>query len=106
MDRVHEDVTAETMCGFGNVVTMLGLARDELRVLREPFDGPYPAALILFDPPDVWCAAVGPLVDRAKDAGALIRLSTETPHVFGTRPPDARRRVVTTIAELVAEIAA
>ena len=30
MDSVHEDVTAETMCGFGNVVTMLGLARDAL----------------------------------------------------------------------------
>ena len=46
MDRVHEDVTAETMCGFGNVVTMLGLARDEMRRLRGPFDGPYPAGLV------------------------------------------------------------
>jgi len=46
MDRVHEDVTTETMCGFGNVVTMLGLARDEMRTLRKPFDGPYPAGLV------------------------------------------------------------
>ena len=110
MDRVHEDVTAETMCGFGirgfgNVITTLGLARSELRDLREPFDGPYPAALILFDPPDVWCAAAGPLVDRAKDAGTLIRLSQDTPHAFSTQP-DARRRVVATIAELVAKVAA
>ena len=110
MDRVHEDVTAETMCGFGirgfgNVITTLGLARSELRDLREPFDGPYPAALILFDPPDVWCAAAGPLVDRAKDAGTLMRLSQDTPHAFSTQP-DARRRVVATIAELVAKVAA
>ena len=105
MDRVHEDVTAETMCGFGNVVTMLGLARDEMRALREPFDGPYPAGLVLFDdPPDVWCAAKGPLVDRAREAGALIRTAS-APHAFGTRS-DARHRVVATVAELVAEVAA
>ena len=105
MDRVHEDVTAETMCGFGNVVTMLGLARDEMRALAKPFDGPYPAGLVLFDdPPDVWCAAKGPLVDRAREAGAVIRTAS-APHAFGTRT-DARRRVVATIAELVAEVAA
>ena len=105
MDHVHEDVTAETMCGFGNVVTMLGLARDEMRRLSKPFDGPYPAGLVLFDdPPDVWCAARGPLVDRAREAGALIRTAS-APHAFGTRP-DARRRVVATVAELVAEVAA
>ena len=104
MDRVHEDVTVETMCGFGNVVTMLGLARDEMRCLKEPFAGPYPAGLVLFDdPPDVWCAAKGPLVDRARDAGSTIRVATDTPHAFATRP-DARRRVVATVAELIAEV--
>ena len=104
MDRVHEDVTAETMCGFGNVVTMLGLARDEMRQLHKPFDGPYPAGLVLFDdPPDVWCAAKGPLVDRARNAGSVIRVATDTPHAFATRP-DARRRVVATVAELVGEV--
>ena len=103
MDRVHEDVTAETMCGFGNVVTMLGLARDEMRRLRGPFDGPYPAGLVLFDdPPDVWCAARGSLVDRAREAGALIRTAS-APHAFGTRP-DACRRVVATVAELIAAV--
>ena len=105
MDSVHEDVTAETMCGFGNIVTMLGLARDEMRVLREPFDGPYPAGLVLFDdPPDIWCAATGALVDRARGAGALIRMAS-APHAFGTKT-DARRRVVATVAELVAEVTA
>jgi len=93
------------MCGFGNVVTMLGLARDEMRALAKPFDGPYPAGLVLFDdPPDVWCAAKGPLVDRAREAGALIR-KVSAPHAFGTRS-DARHRVVATVAELVAEVAA
>ena len=104
MDHVHENVTAETMCGFGNVVTMLGLARDEMRQLHKPFDGPYPAGLVLFDdPPDVWCAAKGPLVDRAREAGAVIRTAS-APHAFGTRT-DACRRVVATVAELVAEVA-
>ena len=104
MDRVHEDVTVETMCGFGNVVTMLGLARDEMRALAKPFDGPYPAGLVLFDnPPDVWCAAKGPLVDCARNAGSVIRVATDTPHAFATRP-DARRRVVATVAELVGEV--
>ena len=87
MDRVHEDVTVETMCGFGNVVTMLGLARDEMRSLQSPFDGPYPAGLVLFDdPPDVWCAAKGPLVDRARGAGSLIRVATDTPHAARRAP--------------------
>ena len=75
-----------------------------MRALAKPFDGPYPAGLVLFDdPPDVWCAARGPLVDRARNAGSVIRVATDTPHAFATRP-DARRRVVATVAELIAEV--
>ena len=52
----------------------------------------------------MWCAAKGPLVDRAREAGALIRTAS-APHAFGTRS-DARHRVVATVAELVAKVAA
>ena len=101
MDRVHEDVTVETMCGFGNVVTMLGLARDEMRSLQSPFDGPYPAGLVLFDdPPDVWCAARGASSTARARRGVCDSRRDGHAARFATRP-DARRRVVATVAELV-----
>ena len=101
MDRVHEDVTVETMCGFGNVVTMLGLARDEMRSLQRALRRAVSRrARALRRPAGRPVRRQGPLVDRAREAGVCD--SRRDGHAARVRDaPDARRRVVATVAELV-----